>query len=61
MIYELHAEDYACVRELVNKDDISVQLQTVLEGKNPGMVFADPIESPYTEENSPLVSRRLRF
>ncbi len=48
MIYELQADYYRNILSLVHKDYISVQLQTVLEGNSPGVVFTEPGDSPET-------------
>lgn len=46
MIHELQKSDYKLVKDLVNPKFISVQLESVINGTNPGYVYADALGNP---------------
>jgi len=48
MLHMLEEKDFIKVKNLVNPNYISVQLQSVINGTNPGFVYVDTLESPKT-------------
>ena len=47
-MFKLEEKDYHLVKNLVNSDYISIQLQTVINGTNPGLIYVDSQKSPET-------------
>lgn len=47
-MFKLEKKDYHLVKNLVNPNYISVQLQTVINGTNPGFIYADSQKTPET-------------